>query len=177
MPGRMRVAVGVGVLATAILVLYGLAHTRHGSVLLWRLANGTRYESAAVRWYVAVNGDRVERALARGDIHDGQTVDEVVAAYGPFRVETIGRYQRLQLPADGLMFEGYGIVGKDGRLAAAAWAHCKGHVVFFNTLSEVEENEFARESAAQRERRYAAEVLARMAAGGSLLGARDPWEW
>jgi hypothetical protein len=81
---------------------------------------------AAVRYLLAMRGERVPAALARGEIHAGQPVAEVIEQHGPFGVETVGRYQLLREPAPPgtIEFEGYRILARDGVLVLAGWWTC-----------------------------------------------------
>ena len=156
--------------------LYGPAHTWPVIILAWRAARGTRYEPVVVRWYLSIHGGPVEKALADGRIKSGQSVDEVVAAHGPFHVETVGPYQRLAGPLSvgGISFEGYGIVAKDGRLVGAGWATCTGRVTFFDTLTPAEWGEVSEAFRKHRDQLWEAERAAWMAVSG--VAAQTAWE-
>jgi hypothetical protein len=164
--GRVWLAVS---LLGSILLLYLFSQTWFFTVLAWRQARGTQYEATVIRWHLAHNGSPVERALADRSIDAGQSVDEVVAAHGPFRVTTAGRYQELRPAGEvGLMFEGYRIVARDGRLVGAGWWTCTGSLEFFNTMTREEWEACNSAFRNERERRYLARVTPRMAIAGSL---------
>lgn len=130
---------------------------------------------AAVRYLLAMRGERVPAALARGEIHAGQPVAEVIEQHGPFGVETVGRYQLLREPAPPgtIEFEGYRILARDGVLVLAGWWTCTANVTFFDTLTREEHEQVGR--LLEEHRRQLVEAL--QAARMAVVGPAGWWGW
>ena len=158
-----------GVRLVAAAGLLAVAHSHWPVVpLMYSVATRARPSQEAVRyvhcfWF----SQPVVRGLARGSIREGQPVDEVVARYGPFDVETVGRYQLLSAPRAGFSFEGWGILARDGKLVHAVWYTCTAHVTYFDALLADEHRDCWEQVQAHRDRVREDRHRARMAAAGA----------
>lgn len=172
---RWRRTLRRSTLSAAICVaLFLLATTPPVIEFAWRQARNTKYEGPVVRWYLAIYGGRVQRALAVGRIREGQTVKDAVAKYGPFGTTTYDRYTVLEEPGEHFFsFEGYRIVARDGKLVGAAWWTCTGSVVFFDALSPEEWADCNDTIQERRRQQYLQKLLPRMAITG-VIGYVQP---
>jgi hypothetical protein len=85
-----------------------------------------------------------------GRVRPGQEVEEVIGATKPLGVERYGPFVRLSYQ-QGLSFSGVTIVAKNGRLAGASAWSCTWDRVFFNTLTDEDQQAFRDAHEAHRE--------------------------
>jgi hypothetical protein len=172
---RERLLARAIVASLVVLLLYGLAHTWHACILMWRATRGTAYEPTALRWMLRCHGSPIERDLAAGRIRPGDSVEELVARRPPERMETYGPYQVLcYFPP--LSFGGGPVVwAKDGRVAGALSSDCTWHLEFFDTLTEAEHKEAYGIREAERAKRWAHVGPIRIAIIGGI-GVMEPWQ-
>lgn len=126
------------------LLLCLIARTQPVIDFAWGQTRGTSWEPTVVRWALSIHGKPVEKALARGDIREGQAVQDVVRRHGPFYERPLGNYTILDPPDMRSMdFGGWRLIAKDGRARFAGYWSCTGGLDFFNTLTPAEETEVA----------------------------------
>ncbi|WP_143393963.1 hypothetical protein [Fimbriiglobus ruber] len=161
--------IGFGIVLLLV-VLYCVSTTEYAISLAFRQVRGTKYEASVIRWWLANHGTPLEKSLVRRDIYAGQSAEEITALYGPFRVETVGRYQLLTAlrPPGTLSFEGYQLTVLDGRVKAATEWSCTWKIDFFDILTSEENAELRAALMEEYEQMRLRWATPRMAIAGGL---------
>jgi hypothetical protein len=112
--------------------------------------------------------DPVVRGLARGEIRAGSSLDDLIAAHPPKRVERFGRF------ADVYFANGVMVIAVDGKLVFAREGWCSHCTVFFNHFTPADSQEYESCSAANHDRQVEEWKNAHGAVGG-FAGCVEYW--
>jgi hypothetical protein len=170
---RVRLRILFGLYLTAVLVLYGITHTRWGLRSASIALCGTRYGDPVHRKTLALYGGPFERALLSGEVRAGDAVAAVRAEYDLGREVPLGRFT-LIWPGQSTCGALGVLYAKDGRLVVAHSRLTFGTVVHFDTLTS---DEWAELLALEQEY-YRLEAAARLEAQMAVMGSAyftDPW--
>lgn len=148
---------------TTLLTLLGLVAVGGTVGYVWWRPIGGCVSNQMQIWKDRDSAHPVTRGLARGEIRAGSSVDELIAAHPPKRVERHGRFMDLRY-ADGPT-----VTAMDGKLILAQLGWCSHSTIYFNRLSLAEEKEWSASSSAEYDRQIEEKMLSHGSVGG-LMG-------
>lgn len=117
------------------------------------------------------NAHPVTRGLARGEIRAGSSLDELIAAYPPKRVQRFGRF------ADVDYKDGPSLIAVDGNLVFARYGWCSHATIFFNHFSPALEQEYSSSSSAEYDRQIEEKMLSHGSVGGLMGFVEYHWRF
>jgi hypothetical protein len=132
---------------TNLLTLLGLvAVVGTAGYVWWRPINGYVYHQLRII-RERDSAHPVARGLARGEIRAGSSVDDLIAAHPPKRVDRFGRF------ADVTYDDCLTLIAVDGKLVFARHGWCSHSTIFFNHFTPADSQEYEACSVAEDARR------------------------
>lgn len=132
---------------TILLTLLGLMGViGTAGYVWWRPINRYVYNQLQIM-HERDSADPVARGLARGEIRAGSSVDDLIAAHPPKRVDHFGRFTDVTYP------NSLTVIAVDGKLTFAQYGWCSHSTIFFNHFTPADAQEYEACAAADHERR------------------------
>lgn len=105
--------------------------------------------------------DPVVRALARGEIGPGTSVEELIEKYPPKKVRQYGRFVDVR-------YDRPDLIAMDGKLVFAKFGSCSQAHIFFDRLTEADERAYSASVTTYYDQQFQEWKAAHSAAGGVM---------